>query len=97
MQTLETTAGRATPGVPTVPRSMKRVAQVMRSGVSAMEASLDVAKAAAAFPNREHREIVLALAPRSYMVVALRARDADARHHDLRSHRIGPAATDRST
>jgi len=30
-----------------------------------MVASLDVARAAAAFPNREHREIVLALAPRS--------------------------------
>ena len=60
---------------PPDPASMKRVAQVMRSGVSAMEASLDVARAAAAFPNREHREIVLALAPRSYMVVALRARD----------------------
>src|SRR3989441_5517034 len=57
------------------PASMKRVAQVMRSGVSAMVASLDVASAAAAFPNREHREIVLALAPRSYMVVALRARE----------------------
>ncbi len=57
------------------PASMKRVARVMRSGVSAMVTSLDVASAAAAFPNREHREIVLALAPRSYMLVALRARD----------------------
>jgi len=60
---------------PPDPASMKRVAQVMRSGVSDMVASLDVARAAAAFPNREHREIVLALAPRSYMVVALRARE----------------------
>src|SRR6266478_6644046 len=44
------------------PASMKRVARVMRSGVSAMVTSLDVASAAAAFPNREHREVVLALA-----------------------------------
>src|SRR5207249_3997819 len=60
---------------PPDPTSMKRVAQVMRSGVSTMVTSLDVASAAAAFPNREQREIVLALAPRSYMLVALRARD----------------------